>query len=279
MSRFSALALVLIATGSAQAAEKTLDRTFTVSPGGTLTVDADGASVHVSGNDSSQVVVHMVLSGSEKDLAKSKLEAVQVNNGVTLTMKKEDSGWFSWGSWGGDQSIEVTVPRRYAINVDTSGGSIDLRETAGAVSLHTSGGSISAKNVTGNMQLRTSGGSVHADTIRGDVDAETSGGDVRLLHVDGKIRGDTSGGSVHCSLVGPNRGISATTSGGSIELSLPRSTTANVDMTTSGGGVKTDFPVTTTEFEDHAIVGSLNGGGERIYAHTSGGSISLRAEN
>ena len=54
MSRLSAIALVLIAAGSAHAAEKTLDRTFTVSPGGTLVVDADGAAIHVSGNDSNR---------------------------------------------------------------------------------------------------------------------------------------------------------------------------------------------------------------------------------
>jgi len=279
MSRLSALALVLVAAGSAQAAEKTLDRTFTVSPGGTLTVDADGASVNVSGNDGNQVVVHMVVRGSEKDLANVKLEAVQAGNGVTLTMKKQDKGWFSWGSWNSEQSIEVTVPRQYAINVDTSGGSIDLKDTVGSASLHTSGGSVSAKNLSGTIQLRTSGGSIHADKIRGDIDAETSGGSVRLLNIDGKIRGDTSGGGVQVSLAGANRGISATTSGGSIELNLPRATTANVDMSTSGGGVKSELPITSTEWEDSAVEGTLNGGGQRIYAHTSGGSIALRASN
>ena len=120
------------------------------------------------------------------------------------------------------QEIQVTVPRRYVINVRTGGGSIDLRDTEGAASLSTSGGDISAKNVTGKVKLRTSGGSILADAIKGDVDADTSGGDVRLLRIDGNIRGNTSGGSVRCSLVGANRGISATTSGGDIELVLPR---------------------------------------------------------
>jgi hypothetical protein len=277
--RLSAIALVLLAAGSAQAADKTLDRTFTVSPGGTLVVDADGAEIHVSGNDSNQVVVHMVFRGSDNDLEKLKLDAVQNGDGVTVTMRTGKQGWFSWGSWGSEQDIQVTVPRRYAVNLRTGGGSVDLRDTAGAAILKTSGGDVSAKNVVGNVELRTSGGSIHADTIRGDVDADTSGGDVRLLRVDGKISADTSGGSVRCSLVGANRGISATTSGGDIELRLPRGIAANIDASTSGGEVKTEIPVTSTVFKENAIVGSVNGGGERIYAHTSGGSISLRAEN
>jgi DUF4097 and DUF4098 domain-containing protein YvlB len=278
MSRLSAIALVLLAAGSAHAADKTLDRTFTVSPGGELVVDADGAGVHVSGNDGNQVIVHVVARGSDKDLATLQLDAIQKGDGVTVTLRKSQRSWFSWGGWSGEQNIDVSVPRRYAINVRTGGGDVGLRDTVGTASLKTSGGDISAKNVVGNVELRTSGGSILADTIRGDVDADTSGGDVRLLHVDGKIRGNSSGGSVRCSLVGANRGISATTSGGDIELNLPPGTAANLDASTSGGEITTDIPVTSKVLKETDLVGTLNGGGERIYAHTSGGSIRVRAE-
>ena len=81
----TAIALVLIATGSVHAAEKTLDRAFTVSPGGELVVDANSASVHVSGDDGNPVVVHMVFGGSESDLDDVKLDAIQKDNGVTVT--------------------------------------------------------------------------------------------------------------------------------------------------------------------------------------------------
>ena len=279
MSRLSAIVLVLIAAGPAQAAEKTLDRTFNVSPGGELVVDADGAGVHVTGGDGNQVVVHMLVRGSDKELADLKLDAVQKDNGVTVTLRQSKQSWFSWGGWRSEQEIRVTVPRRYVINVRTGGGSIDLRDTEGTASLNTSGGDVSAKNVTGKVKLRTSGGSILADAIRGDVDADTSGGDVRLLRIDGNIRGNTSGGSVRCSIVGANRGISATTSGGDIELILPRSIAANIDAATSGGEITTDIPVTSTRLKDTELEGTVNGGGERIYAHTSGGSIKLRAEN
>ncbi len=124
MLRLSAIALVLIAAGSVHAAEKTLDRAFTVSPGGELVVDADGASVHVSGNDGNQVIVHMVFGGSESDLDDIKLDAIQKDNGVTVTARKPKRNWFWWGSWG-KQEIEVTVPRRYGVSVRTGGGSIE----------------------------------------------------------------------------------------------------------------------------------------------------------
>jgi hypothetical protein len=278
MNRFPALALMLFAAGTAQAAEKTLNRTFAVSPGGSLVIDADSASVRVSASESSQVTVRMSARGSEDDIADTKLEAVQNADGVTVTLRaRRHGGWFNWGSWNTDQKIEVTVPRRYDVRVRTGGGSIELRGTSGAANLGTSGGDIDVKDVTGSIELRTSGGGILADTIRGDVDADTSGGDVRLLNIDGKIRGNTSGGSVRCSLVGSNRGISATTSGGDIELILPRTVAGELKATTSGGDIESDIPVPVTSTKEDRLIGPLNGGGQLIEARTSGGNIRVRA--
>ena len=280
MTRMSAIAIALIAASSAHAADKTLNRSFTVAPGGSLVVEADSASVRVSGNDTNQVTVRMTASGSEENMAKTTLDAVQNASGVTVTLRNDrKSSWFNWRSWDSDQRIEVTVPRNYGVSVRTGGGGVDLRDTTGSATLRTSGGDISAKNVNGNIELKTSGGGILADTIRGDVDADTSGGDVRLLHVDGKIRGNTSGGSVRVSLVGSNRGISATTSGGDIELTLPASVAGNVEASTSGGDITTDIPVTSTVLKDNRLRGSFNGGGQPIEARTSGGNIRLRVAN
>ena len=278
MTRYAAIALVILAVCTAQAADKTLDLTFKVSPGGSLVVDADGASIKVTGADTNQVTVHMIVRGSEKELANMTLDATQKGNDVTATMRRTKGGnWFSWGSWRNESSIEVTVPRRYEVNARTSGGNIDLKDTVGSVKLNTSGGNITTMNVNGSVSLRTSGGQITADKVRGDVDADTSGGDVRLLNVDGRIKGHTSGGSVRVSLVGANRGIFATTSGGDVELTLPQGTTGNVSASTGGGDIKTDIPVTTTVLKETHLEGTLNGGGQPIEARTSGGSIRLRS--
>jgi DUF4097 and DUF4098 domain-containing protein YvlB len=283
VSRYAAVAFLtfaLSAASAAGAAEKTLDRTFTVSPGGLLTVDADGATVKISGADTRQVTVHMSARGSDEDLADTTLEAAQSGEGVKVTLRRRDKGsWFSSRSWSSEERIEVTVPRQYQISVRTGGGGIELRDTVGAATLKTSGGDISARNVKGDVELRTSGGGILADTIRGNVDADTSGGDVRVLHVDGMISANTSGGSVRCSLVGANRGISATTSGGDIDLTLPAGTTGNVEASTSGGDVTSDLPIRAAVRKDGRLEGDLNGGGPPIRARTSGGSISLRSES
>jgi hypothetical protein len=280
MHRYLAIAAILFAAGPAQAAEKILDRTFAVSPGGSLTVEADGGDVRVKAGVTNQVVVHMVFRGSDSLLAKTTLDAVQKDNTVTVTMLRDKHNWFSfsWGDSSSDEVIEVTVPKQFDVKVRTGGGSVELKDTSGTATLRTSGGDVSARNVAGTVDLKTSGGSIQADTIKGDIDADTSGGDVRLQHVDGKIAANTSGGSVHVSLAGANRGITATTSGGDIEVRVPHGTTGTVDASTSGGDIESELPITTTTFKESRIAGTLNGGGELIRAHTSGGSIKLRED-
>ena len=66
-------------------------------------------------------------------------------------------------------------------------------------------------------------------------------------------------------------------SGGDLIVRVPKSTTGQLDASTSGGSVRTELPVTTTEMGEHKLTGTINGGGNPIYAHTSGGSIKFIA--
>src|SRR5690606_25936613 len=138
-----ALALVLLAASNVHAAEKSFDRTFTVSPGGSLVVEADGASVKVSGTDTNKVTVRIWARGSDRELDAMTLDATQNGNDVTATMRRSKTGkLFNWNSWRDDSSIEVTVPKRYSVNVRTGGGGIEVTDTVGSVKLNTSGGNV-----------------------------------------------------------------------------------------------------------------------------------------
>jgi DUF4097 and DUF4098 domain-containing protein YvlB len=293
----AALALALVSTsGTALAEEKKLDRTFNVSPGGMLTVDADSADISVTGGDSNTVVVRIEARGSQRELDELHLSAEQTSDGVRVEAKRpEKSGWFGWGSWRVEAHIDVTVPRNYRVDAKTSGGDVRLEEVSGASRMRTSGGDILARNVKGDFEGRTSGGDVRVESmagrvnvhtsggdvavsnVTGDVDANTSGGDVRITRVDGRINAGTSGGTVRCELTGANRGITASTSGGNVWLTLPRNVTGTLDAQSSGGHIDSDFPISTTRWSEHRLSGDINGGGNEIHVRTSGGSITLTA--
>jgi hypothetical protein len=289
-----AIMLALTAT-SVLAAQKTLDRTFDVSAGGLLTVDADGADISVMGSDVNKVIVHIDARGTDKDLEDLTLSAEPSGDGIRVQAKHPNhrGGWFNWGNSHLDAQIEVRVPRGYRVEARTSGGEMQLDDVSGPSTLRTSGGNITARNVKGAFEGHTSGGNVHVESmegpvnvhtsggnvsvarIKGDVDADTSGGDVRVAGVDGRIKAGTSGGSVRCELMGANRGVSATTSGGSVWLTLPKDITGTLDAASSGGHIDSDFPISTTRWSEHRLSGQINGGGNEIYVRSSGGNITL----
>lgn len=330
--RLAAFGVCLVACSfAAQAAEKRLDRTFSVAPGGRLTIESEGSDLRVEGTAGNQVVVHILVSGSERVMERMTLSADQTGNDVAVVTKHGSGKWTDWlGGWNLDGKIEVQVPREYNIDIRTSGGDItvgqlrgsangktsggDIRITdvhgpvemgtsggdmrveqvEGETRLNTSGGDIDVVRLNGNLDAKTSGGYIHLDDVvgkvmartssgnviargvRGDSELKTSGGDIRAV-VDGKIAAHTSGGDVIAELVGANRGISVSSSGGDLTVRVPKDTTGELNAATSGGSVRTELPVTTTEMGEHRLTGTINGGGNPIYARTSGGSIKVVA--
>ena len=101
---------------------------------------------------------------------------------------------------------------------------------------------------------------------------------MRINNVDGKVRAETSGGDIVVSTSGDNKGIFAETSGGDIDITIEKSAKANIDASTSGGAVYCNLPITMSgKIDESEMRGSVNGGGNMIHAHTSGGDVRIRA--
>jgi lia operon protein LiaG len=126
--------------------------------------------------------------------------------------------------------------------------------------------------------METSGGNVRIGDVKGVVDVETSGGEIELGAVEGRVHAETSGGNIRLKVAGGNEGIYAETSGGNIEVMIGKNVGAEIDAATSGGDVECDLPVTMKgKVSDSELRGKVNGGGKKIYAHTSGGNVRIKA--
>jgi hypothetical protein len=194
-------------------------------------------------------------------------------------------------TWLREVEYRVTVPRRFDVDLNTSGGgikvdnlagevrvntaggSLDIGRIEGPVNAHTSGGSIAVRGARGRAVLRTSGGSIRLDQVAGDVDAETSGGSIEVTRASGNVRVHTSGGSIN--VAEPRGGIDASTSGGSIAVRVPGDRGFDIDAATSGGGVSTNFDVPRQPNQPNVLRTSVNGGGPLLRLRTSGGGISI----
>lgn len=284
------MSAAIVSTTPALAAEKNFDRSFDVTQGGRLKVDADGGSVSVMGTDGQKVVVQIRATGDEDRLDNLTFSADRDGDGVAVTAKRksEVKGWFSNGP---KVQVTVQVPRQYNVelttsgggikvqqlngtaNGRTSGGSIDLEAIQGKVQMRTSGGSINAKSLQGDTQLHTSGGTIVANQVAGGLRAHTSGGSIRIDQASGSVDAETSGGSINIDLAGANEGIVAKTSGGGITLRIPSTTKGTLNASTSGGSVSSDLTMSMSESGKSSLRGAINGGGPEILARSSGGSI------
>ena len=265
--------LVVIPISTARDIERPVERTFKVAAGSLVTVGISGGSIAVDegGAGTVKVVITQRVRGvsteSEADelLGNYDVEIAQAGDRVSAAVKRRGSTGSQWRR-GVSFSATLTVPRDVRLDLNTSGGSINVRGTRdAALDANTSGGSIRVDGGRGPMTLDTSGGGITVGEALGIVDASTSGGSITVAHV------------------GPEAtDISLNTSGGSIHVGVNERAKLTLRADTSGGRVSvSDLPFvstrTSTRTRSNEARGTINGGGGYLDAHTSGGSIDIRS--
>ena len=284
----------------AEKPEKTVEKSYNVASDGTLTVDTDLGSIDVRTHSEKTVEIRVVFkskTSSEKKfqvaLEEFELNFAQKGNDVLVTGDWENDNWFKNNPF--NVEFHVVVPKSYHVDLQTSGGSIQVADLDGDVIAATSGGSLRFGNIDGTVKGRTSGGSVSVESCNGDIDvktsggsitlgrvsgnmvAHTSGGSINVNEVEGNVDAKTSGGSVHATLLkNPTDACSFKTSGGGIEVRLPEDAKCTIDASTSGGSVSTDFPILVQgKWGSNSLKGDINGGGPLVECRTSGGGIRI----
>ncbi len=285
---FLVSSLVMAASFSSRVIE---EKSFKVTSGEKLYVKSDVGDIQVNTWSNSEVAIKII--GNSKAESKMKFKLNETSEGVEVLGKKTGSGWFNWIS-GIDLRYEIMVPESFTVELRTSGGNIEVTDLEGTKYCSTSGGNIafedcsdegvaktsggniSVVNNKGSLELNTSGGNIKAERATGDIKARTSGGRIVLQVADGMVDASTSGGSIKLDYTGDNKGIDLHTSGGSIKVAVPSDLKANVVLATSGGSVKSDFSAARVyEVKSSKMKAEFNGGGEKLVAKTSGGSVRL----
>ncbi len=183
--------------------------------------------------------------------------------------------------------------------IDTPGGT-DVTESNNVITVN--GGVMRSSNVTIQVPVQTTvrlktvnGGKITVEGITGDVEAQNTNGSVSVTDVSGSVVASSTNGKVIVSLnhVTPNKTMSFSTFNGSIDVTLPADTKANLRMRTDNGEIWTDFdvkvqgspaPVVEDDAKNHShhvkvdnsVLGTINGGGPEIQLRTFNGSIYLR---
>ncbi|MEO6993276.1 MAG: DUF4097 family beta strand repeat-containing protein [Lacunisphaera sp.] len=285
---------------------RTVEKQFTVEPGGNLKVQTSGGDIQVltgTGNGVKVTAKEWINADSEEEadgiLKDLTLTMVQDGKNVTATAKYEKSSVWHWGRTPVSVSFTVTVPKQSNVDLNTSGGDISLESISGHAHLRTSGGNLKIDRIDGevdgstsggninlregtaNVKLDTSGGNIHVERAGGEADLSTSGGDIVIESVRGRVHASTSGGNVKASIEGSLKGdCDLSTSGGNVTVTVDKNAAFDLKSHTSGGEVDADGLALTIEkggLRKNNLSGKVNGGGPLLSLGTSGGSIRIRA--
>ena len=301
-----------------------IEKTYSVESGGSLTILSEFGAIEIQTAEQDKVEA-VITKASKSKLVKASQEVLE---DFELAFEHDGSdvhirGTFKHGLEHWRKQLNqlkihflVTVPRKYNVDLNTTGGDISVTDLTGDVRVRTSGGGLCFQSITGPVFGHTSGGRIEAVNVTGDVQVRTSGGNIRFGAIQGFVSGRTSGGSikgVDCSggvdvrtsggriwLGGIGKGVTARTSGGSIQanmithpqracrlrtsggsitVTLIPDIAVDVEAKTSGGRVLTDFAVESTiqgKVPKNRLEGRINGGGPLLKLRTSGGNIHLQ---
>jgi DUF4097 and DUF4098 domain-containing protein YvlB len=182
--------------------------------------------------------------------------------------------------------------------IDNLSMGLDVTEENNTISIV---GANSSSHLTIQVPVQTSlvlrsvnGGAIEVENISGSVDANHTNGGISITNVSGSVLANTTNGKVTVSLnkVAPDKAMSFTSFNGKVDVTLPADVKANVMMKTNNGEIWSDFDIklsaagkppvvedsrsTNGKYKvhlDHAMYGTINGGGSEMQFVTYNGSI------
>ncbi|MGZ4899098.1 MAG: DUF4097 family beta strand repeat-containing protein [Candidatus Angelobacter sp.] len=269
-------AIVALATprlrsqSSGNAQPERFQRTFSITPGGTLEVDNYKGTIHVTGSDTNQVAVDVNkhFEGSDAD-RKWWMENVQVNfrnesNRVAVEVKYPQ--WTCIFCWPGHDytaavELEIRVPRRINVRLESYKPDIKVAAIEGDIRIKSYKSPIVIDSTTGAVRIDTYKETVKLRNVnvRGPLEIKSYKAD---SEIDARSLGDS---------------VTLESDKGSIVLRVPASAGLDVDFEGSRrSSFRSDFAMTSqTGSFDSSFRGKVNQGGTRLRLRTEKGSVSL----
>ncbi|MBK8945900.1 MAG: DUF4097 family beta strand repeat protein [Ignavibacteriae bacterium] len=266
-------------------------KNFKVSSGQNLIVKTDVGDIVIKSWDKNEVDIKIF--GNKNAESKMEFSFNQDEKSIEIIGEREGGKIFGWFSKI-DLKYEIMVPKKFNLDLKTSGGDLVSKTIEGKLDLKTSGGDIFIENSSGKLNASTSGGDINVEKFNGNSDVATSGGDIQISNAlglvnaatsggdivvksnHGEVNAETSGGDVFLDYSGNDQNISLSTSGGDIDIVVPNSINADVELKTSGGSIRNNnSEMDIISATKSKLIGKLNNGGKKIIAKTSGGDIKL----
>jgi hypothetical protein len=148
-----------------------------------------------------------------------------------------------------------------------------------------------------NLKLSTvNGGDILVENVEGDIDLSNTNGGITMNNVAGAVTAGTTNGSVRATMtrVTAQKEMAFTSLNGTVDVTLPPSTKANLRLRSDNGDIYSDFemqlaPSAAPTIQDsrssngryrvsrnRSVVGAINGGGPEFELRTFNSNVYVR---
>jgi DUF4097 and DUF4098 domain-containing protein YvlB len=235
---FVSLFFALVWATPGYAVDKEFNQTYALQSGGAVELQNVNGTIEVQGWDRDEVQVHAVKTTKhrESDLDRVSIEVESTPKSISILTRYPQN-----------EGVEVTV--QYTLRVP-HGARV---ERIGTV----------------NGTLRISG----VDSVE---ELHTVNGNVEVFEAGGAIRARTTNGNIHMELAHLQSFAGATleTTNGSLEISVPADTQANIEARCLNGNFFSEIPITTQSSQRlREVRGRLGNGGATLQLRTVNGGI------
>jgi hypothetical protein len=300
-ANFLLLSGCILVWGDGEAFKEDIHRTFSLPPGGVVSVENSNGSIEVIGWDQDMVEVDGTKYAATQDL----LDSLRVEmNGSPMSVRvrtvRPNEIWH--GNVGVRYSLRV--PKKVLLErIINSNGRIQVENVDGNANLRSSNGPIRVTKLTGDLQAGTSNGGIEVRELDGNANLYTSNGAIDADAEHGAFEAHTSNGRIEARLMDPGLGrpvrlessnghielrlegdaipeVRAHTSNSSMVLYLPAAANARVHARTTRGSITSEFD----RLRDAGmrvprdLSGTIGTGGALIDFDSTNGSIRILRE-
>ena len=202
-------------------------------------MSSSAGAIYVKSSDANEVVVVVEKRVNEKDAdeAQKLLDEIEVDLSHAGDDVRVDARMYRSRRYRGmPLRFTLTVPRKYNLDLDTEGGTVEIGDLDGDVVTRTPGGDIDAGKITGEVEVRTAGGRIDIESGGTRIEANTAGGSIEIGDAAGNVDATTAGGSI---TLGPSAGdVDLKTAGGSLRIEKAN---GPIEARTSGGSIEAEL--------------------------------------
>lgn len=251
--------------------------TFAITAVPTLIIHNDSGSITLHAGKSSAVVITATqrVTANSPPLSTPTLQSgtddMQVNydqQGNTISVEALNISHAALSAVSVD--FDVTMPTQGSVQLYTGYGAIEVDGVHGPTTVVSQNGDITATSINGPLTISDSNGSVSVNNVCGSLSLTLNNGDVELQHMalTGSSRISTEHGSIlFVGSLNPRGTYRFSTQSGAIELTLPATSSFNLEASTAHGAIENEF-------------GSLQVGDDPsalLHVSTEFGSIAIRS--